>query len=84
MASRTAENLERLGALLVDGTLRIHVQATYELAEAPQALAALPAEHTQGKLAVHVGCAWTSASAQPAETQKGRARAAGGVLDTST
>src|SRR3954469_6317618 len=31
MASPTGQNLERLGALLADGTLRIHVQATYEL-----------------------------------------------------
>jgi len=55
MASPTGQNLERLGALLADGTLRIHVQATYELAQAPEALAALPAEHTQGKLAIGLG-----------------------------
>ena len=29
-------------------------QDTYDLAQAPQALAALVAEHTQGKLAIHV------------------------------
>ena len=55
MAAPTAENLQRLGALLADGTLRIPVQATYPLAQAPEALAALPAEHTQGKLAIQVG-----------------------------
>src|SRR5215210_2177456 len=55
MAAPTGENLERLGALLADGTLRIHLQATYELAQATEALAALPAEHTQGKLAIRVG-----------------------------
>src|SRR3954449_13482220 len=55
MAAPTAETLKRLGALLADGTLRIPVQATYPLAQAPEALAALPAEHTQGKLAIQIG-----------------------------
>jgi NADPH2:quinone reductase len=54
MAAPTAENLQRLGALLADGTLRIPVQATYPLAQAPEALAALAGEHTQGKLAIEV------------------------------
>ena len=45
---------ERLGALLADGTLRVPVQATYPLAQAPEALAALTGEHTQGKLAIEV------------------------------
>ena len=54
MAAPTLENLQRLGALLADGTLRVPVQATYELEQAPAALAALPGKHTQGKLAVHV------------------------------
>jgi NADPH:quinone reductase len=54
MAAPTAENLQRLGALLADGTLRVPVQATYPLADAPEALAALTAEHTQGKLAIDV------------------------------
>jgi NADPH:quinone reductase-like Zn-dependent oxidoreductase len=55
MAAPTPENLQRLGALLVGGSLRIPVQATYDLTEAPQALAALTGEHTQGKLAIKVG-----------------------------
>src|SRR3954468_21718303 len=55
MAAPTAENLNRLGALLADGTLRIPVQATYPLAHAPEALAALAGQHTQGKLAIEVG-----------------------------
>jgi NADPH2:quinone reductase len=55
MAAPTAENLQRLGALLADGTLRVPVHATYELEQAPQALAALAGEHTQGKLAIQVG-----------------------------
>jgi NADPH:quinone reductase len=54
MSAPTAENLQRLGALLADGTLRIPVQATYHLAQAPEALASLPAQHTQGKLALQV------------------------------
>jgi NADPH:quinone reductase len=54
MSAPTAENLTRLGALLADGTLRIPVQATYPLAQAPEALAALAGEHTQGKLAIEV------------------------------
>jgi len=29
-------------------------QATYELAQAPEALSALTGQHTQGKLAIHV------------------------------
>ncbi len=37
MAAPTAENLQRLGALLAHGTLRIPVQATYQLAQAPDA-----------------------------------------------
>jgi NADPH:quinone reductase len=54
MATPTAENLKRLGALLSADTLRIPVQATYQLAQAPEALAALSAQHTQGKLALQV------------------------------
>lgn len=55
MATPTRENLERLGGLLADGTLRVPVQATYELAHAPDALAALGTTHTQGKLAISIG-----------------------------
>src|SRR5215217_6670839 len=54
MATPSRENLERLGALLADRTLRIPVQRTYEFPQAPQALAALAGEHTQGKLAIRV------------------------------
>ena len=55
MAASTPENLERLARLLTDGVLRIYIQATYELAQAPDALTALAATHTQGKLAIRVG-----------------------------
>jgi len=54
MAAPTAENLQRLGALLADGTLRVPVHGTYPLAHAPEALAALTDQHTQGKLAIEV------------------------------
>jgi NADPH:quinone reductase-like Zn-dependent oxidoreductase len=54
MAAPAPENLKRLAAPLADGTLRIPVQATYELAHAPEALAALAGEHTQGKLAIRI------------------------------
>jgi NADPH2:quinone reductase len=54
MAAPTAANLQRLGALLADGILRVPVQATYELDRAPEGLAALPGQHTQGKLAIRV------------------------------
>ena len=52
MAAPTPENLERLARLLADGTLRVHIQDTYELAQAPDALTALATTHTQGKLAI--------------------------------
>jgi NADPH:quinone reductase-like Zn-dependent oxidoreductase len=54
MAAPTPENLQRLGALLADGTLRVPVQATYPLEQAPEALSVLTSEHTQGKLAIEV------------------------------
>ncbi len=54
MASPTPHNLQRLAALLADGNVRIPVQATYDFAEAPEALTALASTHTQGKLAIQV------------------------------
>jgi NADPH:quinone reductase-like Zn-dependent oxidoreductase len=54
LAAPTSENLQRLGALLADGSLRVPVHATYDLAQAPDALAALSGQHTQGKLAIKV------------------------------
>ena len=42
-------------ALLADGALRVPVQATYDLAQAPQALTTLAASHTQDKIAVRIG-----------------------------
>lgn len=54
MAVPSTENLNRLATLLADGTLRVPIQHSYELAQAPDALAALPATHTQGKLAIRL------------------------------
>ena len=54
MAAPTPENLQRLGALLAEGTLRIPVHATYQLDQAPEALSVLAGQHTQGKLAIQV------------------------------
>jgi NADPH2:quinone reductase len=54
MAQPTAENLESVATLLKDGTLTVHVQQTYELDRAAEALQALGATHTQGKLAIRV------------------------------
>lgn len=51
MAAPTPESLDRL---LADGTLRVSIQATFELAQAPDALAALLTRHTRGKLAIRV------------------------------
>jgi hypothetical protein len=55
MAAPSTENLERLAALLADGSLRVPIQATYELERAPEALQALASTHTQGKTAISVG-----------------------------
>ena len=54
-ARPTTENLDRLAGLLADGTLKVHIQATYELGRAPEALQALASTHTQGKTAISVG-----------------------------
>jgi NADPH:quinone reductase len=54
MAAPTPENLQRLGRMLAEGTLRVPIQATYELGQAPDALTALATTHTQGKLAVRI------------------------------
>ena len=54
MAVPSVENLQRLGALLADGSLRVPVQATYTLAQAPEALAARAATHSQGKIAIQI------------------------------
>jgi NADPH:quinone reductase len=54
MAQPTTENLDRVAQLLDTGALKVPVQATYELDRAPEALQALGATHTRGKLAIHI------------------------------
>jgi NADPH:quinone reductase-like Zn-dependent oxidoreductase len=54
MAVPSPENLRRLAALLDDGALRVHVDATYELDRTAEALRALATEHIRGKLAISV------------------------------
>ncbi|MEA2271004.1 MAG: NADPH:quinone reductase [Solirubrobacteraceae bacterium] len=54
MAVPSRENLERLAGLLDAGTLKVPVQATYDLDRAGEALQALGTTHTQGKLAIRV------------------------------
>jgi NADPH:quinone reductase len=54
MAMPTQNNLERLGRLLEDGTLRVPIQDTYSLDQAGEALGALATAHTQGKHAIRV------------------------------
>ncbi|EKX60111.1 alcohol dehydrogenase catalytic domain-containing protein [Streptomyces ipomoeae] len=48
------EILGRVARHLVDGTITIPVQESYDLADAAQALTALAAHHTRGKIAVRV------------------------------
>jgi NADPH2:quinone reductase len=52
MASGTSANLERLAELLEAGSLRVHIQDTYPLDRAGEALQSLAATHTQAKLAI--------------------------------
>jgi NADPH:quinone reductase-like Zn-dependent oxidoreductase len=54
MASVTTANLERLAELLVAGSLRVHVQGSYPLERAGEALQTLANEHTYGKLRIAI------------------------------
>jgi NADPH:quinone reductase len=57
MAIPSPENLERLAKLLEDGVLRMHLQDSFPLDRAGEAMNALGATHTQGKLGVDVSAA---------------------------
>ena len=48
------EILGRIAQHLADGTLEVPVQHTYDFAPAREAMQALAATHTQGKLALRV------------------------------
>jgi NADPH2:quinone reductase len=54
MAVPAPANLERLAGLLEAGALRVPIQRSYPLEQAGEALQALTAEHTQGKLGVPI------------------------------
>ena len=54
MAAPTTQNLDRIARLVAEGALRVPIQATYDLAQAGDALVALGTSHTQGKLALRV------------------------------
>ena len=54
MAVSSPANLRRLGDLLAAGTLRVPIQRSYPLEQAGEALQALPATHTQGKLGIRM------------------------------
>jgi NADPH:quinone reductase-like Zn-dependent oxidoreductase len=55
MAIPTPDHLRRLSDLLDSGALKVHIEQTYDLEQAPEALQSLAAAHTQGKLALRVG-----------------------------
>jgi NADPH2:quinone reductase len=46
------EALHRIAGLLVDGTLRVPIQQTFELERAPEAMQTWAGGHTQGKIAL--------------------------------
>jgi NADPH2:quinone reductase len=54
MHAASRESLDRIAQLLADGTINVPIQQTFDLAQAPEALAALDAGHTQGKIALRV------------------------------
>ena len=53
-AEPSPSNLQRLSELLDNRTLRVHVQESYELARAAEALQELSGSHTQGKLSLRI------------------------------
>lgn len=54
MGSADTAAVAKLADLLADGSLRVPIQRTYSLEGALEALGALSAEHTQGKLAIQI------------------------------
>ncbi len=55
MAVPSGDDLSRLAALLDAGSLQVHIDETFELDRATDALQALAAGHVRGKLAINVG-----------------------------
>jgi NADPH:quinone reductase len=54
LAEPTTANLERVAALLASGALTVHVQHTYPLEHAAEALQDLASSHVRGKLALEL------------------------------
>jgi NADPH:quinone reductase-like Zn-dependent oxidoreductase len=54
MAISSPTNIQRLGELMADGTLRVPIQRAYTLDRAGEALPALTTTHTQGKLSITI------------------------------
>jgi NADPH:quinone reductase len=54
MSAPSPEILGRIAQHLADGTVKVPIQQTYDLAEAPKALQALGSSHTRGKLALRI------------------------------
>ena len=54
MAVPSPTNIQRLGELMADGTLRVPIQRAYTLDQAAEALQALATTHTQGKLSITI------------------------------
>jgi NADPH:quinone reductase-like Zn-dependent oxidoreductase len=54
MAVPTPANLKRLADLIDSGALQVRIQRSYRLEPAGEALQALPATHTQGKLGLTI------------------------------
>jgi NADPH2:quinone reductase len=54
MHRASRELLDRIAGLLSDGTIKVPIQQTFDLAQAPDALGALSTSHTQGKIALRV------------------------------
>ncbi len=50
----SAENLQRVARLLDAGTIKVHIQRTYTVGEAADAMHALHTQHSQGKLAIEL------------------------------
>ena len=54
MAEPKPANLQRLAELLDAGTLRVPIERSYPFEQAGDALQALPATHTRGKLGLTI------------------------------
>jgi NADPH2:quinone reductase len=54
MSAPSPEILGRIAQHLADGTLKLPIQQAYDVAQTTEAMRALGASHTQGKLALRI------------------------------